>query len=69
MRSLRAPEVQGCGCGCPPVRYARLLESGYQRLRMRVQPELGHEGSTAEEADLLTEALEVWGLLTLPSKS
>ena len=52
----------------PAHRYGRLLEAGYTRMRMRVQPEVGHEGSTAEEADLLCEALEAWGLLKPPKK-
>ena len=58
-----------CIACCLSLRtYSRLLEAGYTRLRMRVQPEVGHEGSTAEEADLLCEALEAWGLLKPPKK-
>ena len=53
-----------CIACCLSLRtYSRLLDAGFQHVRMHVQPHVGHEGSTDEEADLVCEALESWGLL------
>ena len=43
--------------------YAALLDAGYSRMRMHIQPGLGHEGSSAAESQLLASALSAWGLL------
>ena len=52
-----------CIACCLSLRsYARLLDAGYQ-LRMHVQPDVGHQGCTDEEVDLLVEALGCWGLV------
>lgn len=50
------------GCCLSLRTYARLVEAGYQ-LRMHIAPNVGHEGSTDTEVDLLCEALESWGLI------
>mmetsp|Transcript_7399 Transcript_7399/g.19406 ORF Transcript_7399/g.19406 Transcript_7399/m.19406 type:complete len:325 (-) Transcript_7399:144-1118(-) len=40
--------------------YASLIDRGYYNLRMHVQPQLDHCGSTPEEAKLLAEMIVEW---------
>ena len=54
------------GCALSLRTYSRLMDAGFKHVRMHVQPHVGHWGSTDEEADLVCEALESWGLLSPP---
>ena len=51
---------------CPPGEHAQLIDAGYRRVAIHVEPKLTHSQRSAAEDALLATALKDWGALDAP---